>query len=154
MARRRGRKMAMAAAGLATAATPLLFGQQVAGAAVTTADDEESLTFVTQGGATVTCTASVIAVHDTDNADQPRLEWNTSLTGDAECFDDFLTFVTATYNDSEGVTRTATFSASGATGGGVTGAYTATSVSANVNFRNCDSTQSTSCEVTMTASPK
>ena len=49
----------MVAAGLATAASPLLLGQQMAGAAVTSAHDEEPLTFVTTGLAFVPASASL-----------------------------------------------------------------------------------------------
>ena len=155
MARRHGRRMAMAAAGLATAATPLLFGQEVAGAAVTAADDSVSLTFVTNNtGQTVTCTASLDARHDTDNSSQPELTWATGLEGVPACFESFSSFVTATYKDSEGVTRTVTGSAFKTTSGSATGAYTATSVRADITFFNCDFSRSAACDVTLIASPK
>lgn len=144
----------MTAAGLATAALPLLFGQQVAGAAVTTAQDEQGLTFVTGTGQTITCTSSLETTHNTDNANQPRLEWRTLLSGAQACFEAIATDITATYKDSEGVTRTLHSGARSVTAGSVSGAYTATSVRADVHFFNCEPQQSASCDVTLTASPK
>jgi hypothetical protein len=146
--------MAMAATGLATAATPLLFGQQVAGAAVTTAHDEQGLTFVTDSGQTITCTADLNVTHNTDNANQPRLEWATGLSGPIACFDAYQLTLTATYRDSEGVTRTLTSQAPNANFGSVTGADTATSVRVDGHFYTCDSSQSASCDIRLAASPK
>src|SRR4051794_2926737 len=153
MARRRGRRMAMAAAGLATAA-PLLLGHQVAGAAQTTASDEDRLTFVTLSGQAVTCTASISARHDTDDPNQPKLIFSSSVGGVASCINDVGTEVTATYRDSEGVTRTVTYRHAGTTQGSITGAYTATTVSARVSWSDCDASQSATCDLTVTASPK
>jgi hypothetical protein len=83
MARKRGRRLAMTAAGLATAATPLLLGQQAAGAAQTEARDEASLTFVDNSGQAVTCGVEVNAQHNTDDASQPTLTWGPAGPGRA-----------------------------------------------------------------------
>src|SRR3954452_11916931 len=152
MARRRERRMAIAAAGLAT--VPLLLGHQVAGAAQTTAHDEDRLTFVTSSGQAVTCTASISARHDTDDPNQPELIFSSLVGGVAPCINDVATEVTATYRDSEGVTRTVTYSHLGTTQGSITGAYTATTVSTRVSWSDCDANQRATCDLTVTASPK
>ena len=144
----------MAAAGLATAAGPLLFGHQVAGAAQTTDSEEKRLTFVTSSGQAVTCTASVSATHDTDNPNQPKLIFSSSVGSVAPCINDLSTEVTATYHDSEGVTRTVNYDHLGTTRGSITGAYTATTVRTRVTWFDCDASQSATCELTVTASPK
>jgi hypothetical protein len=149
-----GRRVALAAAGLATAAAPLLLGQEVAGAAATEAHDEQALTFVTSTDETITCTVSVDAFHNTDNANQPTLAFVTGISEPEACFESLTTVLTASYKDSEGVTRTVNYEAGGTTGGTITGAYTATSVRAAVHFNNCDPNESASCDVTVTASPK
>ncbi len=144
----------MAAAGLATAAGPLLFGHQVAGAAQTTDSEEKRLTFVTSSGQAVTCTASITARHDTDDPNQPKLIFSSSVGTFAPCINDVSTDVTATYRDSEGVKRTVNYSHLGTTQGSITGAYSATTVSAHVFWSDCDASQSATCELTVTASPK
>jgi len=153
MARRRGRRVALAAGALATAA-PLLLGAQAAGAAQTTASDEERLTFVNLSGQPVTCTASITATHDTDDRNQPKLIFSSVVGSLSSCINDVSTQVTASYKDSEGVTRTVTYGHIGTTTGSITGAYTATTVSARVSFADCDASQSATCAVTVTASPK
>jgi hypothetical protein len=156
MARRRGRRLAMTAAGLATVASPLLFGQQTAGAAQTEAEDEASLTFVDNSGQPVTCTVGMFARHNTDDADQPTLTWSTTRVGQPQgCYGTAVTALTANYKDSEGVIRRSTYTTFDDTLiGTVTGAYTATSVRMDTFFLNCDESRSATCEVTVTASPK
>jgi hypothetical protein len=154
MAGRRGRRAAMAAAGLMTAASPLLLGQQVAGAAVTSANDEDSLTFVTDSGQPLTCTTSVTAQHNTDNRNQPALTWSSGRSGQG-CFENVFTALTVTYKDSEGVTRTLSYGTFDAgPSGTITGAYSATSVRSDVHFFNCDEGRSATCDITVVASPK
>jgi hypothetical protein len=155
MAHRRGRRMAMAAAGLATAAAPLVLGQQPAGAAVTTANGGKTWVLVTSSGAFVECTATLSATHNTDDPNHPRLSFGTGFGGQsAACFD-IETSITATYKDSEGVLRTVDFSLfAGPTGGNIDGAYTATSVRADFHYKDCDPNRNASCDVTVTASPK
>ena len=153
MTRRRGRRLAMTAAGLATAATPLLLGQQAAGATIPPPSDQKTLDFVTRAGERLSCRVSLYVTYH-DGPDQPQLLWATVMDGPTGCVDDFATGVTATYKDSEGVVQTVTSLGPGETGGSVTGAYPATSVSANVYFHNCDSVQSPSCSVTVAGSPK
>jgi hypothetical protein len=77
-----------------------------------------------------------------------------ALFGSDPCLDNLSTDLTATYKDSAGVARTLNYSAGDLAGGSVTGAYSATSVSVDVHFRNCDPNRSASCDVTLTASPK
>jgi hypothetical protein len=152
MARRRGRRMAMAAAGLATAAAPFVFGQQASGAAETTATDQGSLQFVTFSGATVQCNATLTAVHDTDT-NQPELRWGMMLNG-AGCFEALFTTTTATYKDEGGTTRSSQARASSLSTGFVQGAYSGTSVTTVFAFDNCDPQTSGACSITLTASPK
>jgi hypothetical protein len=149
-----GRRMAMAAAGLMTAAPPLFLGQQPAGAAETTDQDSAALTFVTDSGATVTCTGLVSATHDTDVANQPELRFGTGLSGPGSCFEIVFITATASYKDQDGITRTARFVTSDTSSVTIQGAYTNTTVSVNYDWVNCDETQSATCEVTVTASPK
>jgi hypothetical protein len=142
----------MAAAGLMTAATPLVLGQQPAGAAVTTDDDEAEITFETRsGGQTITCLAQLEVVHDTDDADQPELSVSPSLSGPVAACTDTVTRVTATYKDQDGITRTSTVDGLGAPGLVVQGAYSATSATVHFFYDDC---QSSTCDVTLTASPK
>jgi hypothetical protein len=150
---KRGRMMAMAAAGFATAAAPFVLGQQAAGAAETTATDQGSLQFVTFSGATVQCNASLTAIHDTDNPNQPELRWGMELEG-AGCFDGLTTRTTATYKDEGGTTRSSQALTFELSSGFVQGAYTDTSVTTVFGFDNCDPQRSGACSITLTASPK
>jgi hypothetical protein len=144
MAHKRGRRLAIAAAGLAAAA-PFLIGQQVAGAAVTSAAENKRLTFVDDNGQTLTCDVGVNGLHDTDDRGQPKLFWGGSRIGSG-CFDIAFTDVTVTYKDSEGVGRTLRFGTyDDVPSGSVTGAY---------NFTTCDERRSATCTVSLTASPK
>jgi hypothetical protein len=156
LARRHGRRMAMAAAGLATAATPFVLGHQSVGAAESTAFDEDSLQFVTFSGATIECTATLGATHDTDDPNQPELRWGMGIVGGdvSLCQEALSTSSTATYKDEGGTTRTARFAASGVGVGAIQGAYDDTSVTTNFIFGNCDPEQSDECILTLTASPK
>ena len=144
----------MAAAGLLTAATPFVLGQQAAGAAVTTDEDAAEVTFVTRsGGQTITCLADVFATHDTDDADQPELQISSSLSGPQVACIDAVGRITATYEDQDGITRTARVDATGAPGLVVQGAYTGTSVTVHFFWNDCETSVSV-CEATLTASPK
>jgi hypothetical protein len=145
----------MTAAGLATAATPVLFGQEVAGAAVTSAEDTKALTFISDSGESVTCGVTLNAFHNTDDSSQPKLEWWMGASADGQgCFDDLGVVINATYKDREGVTRTLQYGSDNLTGGWVTGAYSATSVRAQVWWHHCDQLPTATCTVTVTASPK
>ena len=144
----------MTAAGVATAAAPLLFGQQVAGAAETTATDRGSIEFVTNSGTTVRCDASLTAVHDTDDPNQPVLRWGMNLGG-AGCFDGLSTRTTATYKGDGGTTRRSqALATDGPSSGFVEGAYTGTSVTTVFTWLSCNPDASGACSLTLTASPK
>jgi len=152
MALKRRRKVGMAAAGLLTAATPLVLGQQAAGAAVTTDEDSVEITFVaTSTGETITCTAGLEAVHDTDDPDQPELRIGPWLSGPGVPCIDATARITASYEDQDGIIRTTRIDGSGAPGGVVQGAYSNTSVTVEFSYDDC---QSSVCGVTLTASPK
>jgi hypothetical protein len=144
----------MAAAGLATAATPFVLGHQAAGAAETSASDSETLQFVTFSGAELECTGFLTVVHDTDDGNQPALKWNLGLDGDDECRDAYTTDTTASYKDGQGTARTTNVFALGLSVGDVRGAYTNTSVTTVLRFDNCDPFHGLPCSMTLRASPK
>jgi hypothetical protein len=151
---KRGRRVAMAGAGLATAAAPFILGQQVAAAAQTSASDIETIRFIKEDDHFITeCTASLSTVHNTDDPNQPSLSFTTGLTDGPGCLDVGIQ-VTASYKDQDGITRTADFAATSTSSGTVRGAYTNTTVTAQYFWFSCDSTQSSRCSVTLTASPK
>ena len=154
MARKRGRRAGLAAVGLLTAGTPLVLGAQPAGAAETFDEDEVELTIVTEsGGDTIECFAHLTAIHDTDDADQPTFDFGVGVGGDtAACIDTAVT-MTASYKDQDGITRTTTVSSTGGPAAVVQGAYTNTTVTAEVFWSDCDTTVAV-CEATLTASPK
>jgi hypothetical protein len=154
MGRKRGRHAAMVATGLMTAATPLVLGQQPAGAAVTSDHDEAEITFVTEsGGQEITCFADLEAIHDTDQPDQPVFEISPSLSGPQGACIDVVVRITASYKDQDGITRTTTVDGTGAPVIVVQGAYTNTTATVDFSYGDCD-TSSSSCGVILTASPK
>jgi hypothetical protein len=144
----------MAAAGLATAAAPFVLGQGAAQAAQTSAQDSELLQFVTDEGVLINCTASVTAYHDTDDPNNPEMRIYTSVSGDNDCGDGFLTTTTATYRDVKGTPQRTTVSSFGVQSGTYANAKTNTSVRVEVVFLNCDESQGLECSITLTASPK
>ena len=146
---KRWQKMAMAA-GLA--AMPLLVFQQPAEAAETRAVVSGFLDFVTFGGAPVHCEGLVDATHNTDNPDQPLLTWSTEATSGSDCGAFF--HITATYKDENGTTRMVRYTSPATSFGGVDGAYSPTSVTLEIDYAQCDPEQSSTCTLTVTASPK
>jgi hypothetical protein len=144
--------MAMAAAGLVTAALPVLIDQQGAGAAVTTASQSKFLTY-RRDGVSYTCTVTLYATHNTDVEGHPRLEVAFGLDGPPDCAN-LLASVTESFTDADGVSRTSAHSAGALIYGSVDGAVTNTSVTANILFLGCPSTPSSNCSLTLTASPK
>jgi hypothetical protein len=156
--RGRGHKLAMTAVGLATAATPFLIGQEVAGAAQTTASADGSLTFARQSdNAEVTCRAILSALHNTDDPDHPYVlvtETFGYTTGhERECFDDTFVTLTVTYRDANGRTQT-TESRAGPGSLRVGGAKSNVSVRMDTYYSDCDADVSESCDNIVTASPK
>ena len=149
-----GRRVAMAAAGLATVATPFVVGQTGAAAAESQAIAGGDLTFVATGGQTVTCHADLIVVHDTDDQTHPALAFNTFLSGAGPCLQDLRTTTTASYRDADGRAQTSVVTALETTAGRIGGAYGPTSVTTVVQYMSCDEAQSESCSLTLKASPK
>ena len=149
------RGIAMLVAALMTAVAPFFLGQQPAGAAVTTASSQASLTFVAYDGQTVTCTVFANAVRNTDNPNQPFAVIGSGQSGGSNvCFDFVLMTSTIAYNDKSGVRRSAT-SSSFATGSlKVTGTYPAISTSVTAEYFDCDPSLSATCTVTARANPK
>jgi hypothetical protein len=143
---KRRRRMAMAAAGVVAATSPVLFLQQPAGAAVTRD--------VTTGGATVRCDVWLYATHDTDNPNRPVFNIGMAIGGSPGCNDAVNTFTTATYKDADGVTRTTHAYAEGLGGLTIEGAYTGTTGTVQFSFLDCSEAQSPSCGISLTGSPK
>jgi hypothetical protein len=145
----------MAIAGLATAASPFLIGQQAAGAAVTRAGDFQTRNLVTDAGGVMRCSVGLETTHNTDNADQPFFEFVAIVGGDGGCTDSVSHAGTARYRDEGGRLRTTRFGGYLALAGNIQGAYTSTSVTVVSTFINCDESNGTAdCQVTVTASPK
>jgi hypothetical protein len=151
---KRRRRMAMAAAGVVAATSPVLFLQQPAGAAVTRDDKTGSLQYVTTGGATVRCDVWLYATHDTDNPNRPVFNIGMAIGGSPGCNDAVNTFTTATYRDADGVTRTTHAYADGLGGLTIEGAYTGTTGTVQFSFLDCSEAQSASCAISLTGSPK
>jgi hypothetical protein len=145
----------MAIAGLATAASPFLIGQQAAGAAVTRAGDSQTRNLVTDGGGVMRCSVGLQTTHNTDNAGQPVFEFLAIVGGDGGCTDSVAHAGTARYRDEGGRLRTTAFGGYLALAGNIQGAYTSTSVTVVSTFNNCDESNGTAdCQITVTASPK
>ena len=145
----------MAIAGLATAASPFLIGQQAAGAAVTQAGDSQTRNLVTDAGGVMRCSVGLDTTHNTDNADQPFFEFVAIVGGDGACTDSVSHEGTARYRDEGGRLRTTRFVGYLALGGNIQGAYTSTSVTVVSSFDNCfEINGSADCQITVTASPK
>jgi len=144
----------MAAAGLATAASPFVLGQGAAHAAQTSAQDSETLQFVTDEGVLIECTGSVTAWHDTDDPNNPEMRVYTSISGDNDCYDNFLMTSTATYRDKNGTPQRSIVSSYSIQSGTYANAKTNTSAKVEFLFLNCDESQGLECTITLTASPK
>jgi hypothetical protein len=143
----------MAAAGLATAATPFVLGQPGASAAEKRAGDAKTTQFVDDGGVSFECTYSLNVTHDTDEPNQPTLQWHLAVFGDPQC-DNVLISTTASYKDVDGITRRSRnlFITDG--GGSVEGAYSSPTVTSSYEFFECDPFHEIPCTVTLTATPK
>ena len=144
----------MAAAGLATAASPFVLGQGAASAAQTSAQDSKTLQFVTDEGVLIGCTGSVTAWHDTDDPNNPEMRVYTSISGDNDCYDYFLMTSTATYRDKNGTPQRSVVSSYSIQSGTYANAKSNTSVRVEFVFLNCDESQGLECTIRLTASPK
>lgn len=133
----------------ALAGTSVLAAATPAGAATTEAHKSASLTFVTFGGAAVTCTLSDDAFHYDPNSVQAN--FTTNQTGLCEAqFDGKITA-----RDQGGRTHVIL--------GGAVGfvlilqaneAYTPISTHVDASFTNCDPSRSAACGLSVTANPK
>ena len=154
MARKRGRKAAMAAAGLATAAAPFVLGQHAAEAAQSRKEAAGTIEFVNRDGTTVECDAQLTATHDTDDPNRPELRWDMSVSGnDFSCLEVSVE-ATASYKDKDGTTQQSSFAAAAPIRGSIARAYSPTSVRLSVRFFECDPIHELPCTLTITASPK
>jgi hypothetical protein len=142
----------MMAVAAAVAVTSFLLFQPPAGAAEHTAIESGYLDYLNFEGRPIRCEATVDAVHNTDDADAPLLTWSIDATGGEDCAGSYK--VIATYKDENGRTRSVRYTATEPTFGGVDGAYTATSVTLEIDYTACHPEQNDTCTLTVTASPK
>jgi hypothetical protein len=155
------------ALGLVVAAVPLLGMASPASAAQNTTTASGSLSFVESNFSGWTCTASLTATHNTDDARHPFTEISTSAPdaqsqGIFECaIDVYVAEVTITYTDTGGDQQTTTIDNPGVIGGGgpfiddkIGGTVSNVHVTARFHYQDCDPSKSATCDLTLNTAPK
>ena len=133
----------------------LLAVQASPAVATSSASSSQALTFVTDGGATVTCTVRNDTTYNTDNANQPFVTTASGESGQSSaCFDFVLFDIAISYKDKSGVRRTASFSSFDTGFAKVEGTYSPVTTTVTATYFDCDETQSAACTASARTSPK
>ena len=150
---KRLRAAAMAGAGLALTALPVLVSQQPAGAGTDT--KTRALTFQGFSGGAITCSLTNDSSHDTGEPDAPFAHVFASASGGSNC-SGIMTIVIA-FKDKQGVGRrieTGSADVVQHLNAYVEGAYTSVQTHADITFASCDPDHSATCDLSVPTSPK
>lgn len=142
------KRAGLAAAGLITTAASFAVGQPPAGASTASG----ALTFVAYSGATETCSINVDASHQTNPA---RVSAGSGESGSfSDCFDVVDLHLQITYKDQRGQTQTVDSYAFATSSLSVSGAVSNVKVTLTASYFNCNPSQSATCDLAVTTSPK